>query len=41
MLENYLGASLYERQGKAINNFATNMPKEESDLALEITKDPY
>ena len=41
MLENYLHANLYERQGKAINNFATNMPREESDLALEITKDPY
>ena len=41
MLGNFLNTNLYERQGKAINNFAMNMPREESDLALEITKDPY
>lgn len=41
MLENYLDANLYERQGQAINNFLATMPREETDLALEITKDPY
>ena len=41
MLSNYLDANLYERQGKAINNFEMTMLKEESDLAKEITKDPY
>lgn len=41
MLENYLDVNLYERQGKAINNFELTMPKEKSELAKEITKDPY
>ena len=41
MLENYLDANLYEKQGQAINNFLATMPREETDLALEITKDPY
>ena len=41
MLANYLDTNLYERQGKAINNFELTMPKEESDLAREIIKDPY
>ncbi len=40
-MENYLSANLYERQGKAINNFEVTMPKEESDLTKQITKDPY
>ncbi|MCR5693304.1 MAG: PDDEXK nuclease domain-containing protein [Bacilli bacterium] len=41
MLEIHLDTNLYERQGKAINNFETTMPKEKSDLAVGITKDPY
>ena len=41
MLSTYLDAQLYERQGKAINNFQMTLPKEKSDLAMEITKDPY
>lgn len=32
---------LYQRQGKAINNFETTLPKIQSDLANEILKDPY
>jgi predicted nuclease of restriction endonuclease-like (RecB) superfamily len=31
----------YERQGKAITNFKTKLPKPQSDLALQIIKDPY
>jgi predicted nuclease of restriction endonuclease-like (RecB) superfamily len=31
----------YERQGKAITNFTTKLPKPQSDLALQIIKDPY
>ena len=41
MLANFLDTNLYERQGRAINNFESTMPKEKSGLALEITKDPY
>ncbi len=36
-----LDSNLYERQGKAINNFELTLPKENSDLAKQLTKDPY
>ncbi|PRM97071.1 PDDEXK nuclease domain-containing protein [Aliarcobacter cryaerophilus] len=32
---------LYKRNGKAITNFKNTLPKLQSDLANEITKDPY
>lgn len=41
MLENFLDTDLYERQGKAITNFAYSLPVPQSDLAQEMTKDPY
>jgi predicted nuclease of restriction endonuclease-like (RecB) superfamily len=41
MLLNFLGTDLYERQGKAITNFKRTLPEETSDLAQELTKDPY
>ena len=41
MLLNLLDSDLYERQGKAISNFSKTLPEESSDLAQEITKDPY
>jgi predicted nuclease of restriction endonuclease-like (RecB) superfamily len=41
MLLNFLDTNLYERQGKAITNFSQTLPKNESDLAQAITKDPY
>lgn len=41
MLLNWLDTGLYERQGKAITNFTTALPNPESDLAQEVTKDPY
>lgn len=41
VLLNWIGTDLYERQGKALNNFANSFPKIDSDLAKEITKDPY
>lgn len=41
MLDYHLSLDLYERQGRAINNFDLTLPKENSDLAKEITKDPY
>ncbi|MCC8114083.1 MAG: PDDEXK nuclease domain-containing protein [Bacteroidales bacterium] len=41
MLLNFLDTNLYERQGKAITNFKSSLPTLQSDLAQQITKDPY
>ena len=41
ILLNYLDTDLYERQVKALTNFGQTLPDETSDLAQEITKDPY
>ena len=41
VLMNFMEANLYEAQGKALNNFAQTLPAPQSDLAREITKDPY
>ena len=41
MLLNFIGTDLYERQGKALTNFNHTLPEETSDLAQELTKDPY
>lgn len=40
-LHNYIDSSLYERQGKALSNFTRTLPDVGSDLAQEITRDPY
>ena len=32
---------MYEREGKALTNFTRTLPDETSDLAQELTKDPY
>ncbi len=34
-------SQLFERQGKAINNFRRTLPKVQSDLATQTMKDPY
>lgn len=41
VLMNFLDTNLYERQGKAITNFEKILPDTQSDLAQEMTKDPY
>ena len=41
MLLNFLDTNLYERQGMALTNFQRTLPEETSDLAQELTKDPY
>ena len=41
ILLNFIDTDLYERQGKAISNFEYRLPKPNSLLAQEITKDPY
>lgn len=34
-------SGLYRRQGKAVSNFSITLPKPQSDLAVQILKDPY
>lgn len=41
VLLNFLDTRLYERQGKAVSNFQLSLPKPQSDLAQEMTRDPY
>ena len=41
VLLNFLGSGLYEREGKAVNNFQATLPAVQSDLAQQITRDPY
>ncbi|MBQ6079534.1 MAG: DUF1016 family protein [Muribaculaceae bacterium] len=41
MLLNFLDTNLYERNSKALTNFSRTLPEETSDLAQELTKDPY
>lgn len=31
----------YERQGKAVSNFVTTLPPADSDMAVQVFKDPY
>ncbi|GAA1569062.1 hypothetical protein GCM10009804_26870 [Kribbella hippodromi] len=37
----HIEGRFHERSGKAVTNFATAMPPEESDLAQQATRDPY
>ncbi|MBQ3617463.1 MAG: DUF1016 family protein, partial [Bacteroidales bacterium] len=41
MLLNWIDTGLYEREGKALSNFTATLPAPDSDLAQEVTKDPY
>lgn len=41
VLLNFLDTDLFERHGKAITNFKQTLPAVQSDLAQEITRDPY
>lgn len=41
ILLNYISTGMYERQGKALTNFKKTLPDIDTDLAKEITKDPY
>lgn len=41
ILDWQIDSNLYERQGKAISNFKRTLPTPQSDLAQQITKDPY
>lgn len=41
MLLNVIDSDLYHREGKALSNFCSTLPKELGSLAQELTKDPY
>ncbi len=41
VLLNFLDTDLYEREGKAITNFKAALSTTNSDLAQQMTKDPY
>jgi len=41
VLLNFLDTNLYERQGKAVNNFASTLPSVGSELARDVLKSPY
>ncbi|MBO4738982.1 MAG: DUF1016 family protein [Bacteroidales bacterium] len=41
VLLNMLSTDIYEREGKAITNFSKTLSLPDSDLAQQITKDPY
>jgi predicted nuclease of restriction endonuclease-like (RecB) superfamily len=41
VLVHQIESRLYQREGKAISNFAHTLPKPQSDLAQQTLKDPY
>lgn len=41
VLSMQIKSKLFEREGKAINNFDVHLPKPQSDLAKQIVKDPF
>lgn len=41
VLDMWIKSDLYQRQGKAINNFQATLAKPDSDLAKQTLKDPY
>ena len=41
VLDWQIDSNLFEREGKAVSNFSLTLPKPQSDLAQQITKDPY
>jgi predicted nuclease of restriction endonuclease-like (RecB) superfamily len=41
VLHHQIQSDLYSRQGKAITNFPGTLPAPQSDLALELVRDPY
>lgn len=41
VLDHMLDTSLHLRQGNAVSNFNTQLPQPTSELAQELTKDPY
>lgn len=40
-LNDMIASKVYERQGKAVNNFKFTLPPLQSDMAIQMLKDPY
>lgn len=41
VLTHQIESGLWQREGKALNNFAQTLPAPQSDLAAQVLKDPY
>jgi type I restriction enzyme M protein len=41
VLVHQIESGLYQREGKAVTNFAQTLPTAQSDLAIQMLKDPY
>jgi predicted nuclease of restriction endonuclease-like (RecB) superfamily len=41
VLTHQIESGLYQREGKAVTNFAVTLPAPQSDLAQQLIKDPY
>lgn len=41
MMLSFFDSDLYDREGKALTNFRNTLPDVDSELAQELTKDPY
>ncbi|MCL2416363.1 MAG: PDDEXK nuclease domain-containing protein [Bacteroidales bacterium] len=41
VLDHFMDADLYSKQGKALTNFSRHLPEVQSDLANQVLKDPY
>jgi len=41
VLDHFMDAELYIKQGKALTNFSRHLPEIQSDLANQVLKDPY
>jgi len=41
VLTHQIEGGLFKREGKAVTNFETTLPKPQSDLAMQTIKDPY
>jgi len=41
VLGRHIDSRLHEREGKAVTNFARTLPPPQSDLAQQVTRDPY
>ena len=41
VLTHQIESGLWQRQGKALHNFAQTLPEPQSDLAAQVLKDPY
>ena len=41
ILQHWIDSNLYNREGQAVHNFEATLPNSQSDLAIQVLKDPY